>query len=215
MADGAEPGLRHAPDARSRRTLGVAVRRLLASRAFAPVASLVIAVCLAGSGLQVARLAGWSPALFRPQRHDVVITGPGVGTPGAAAIQAEVLGAVASPGVYALPAGARVGDLVAAAGGLLADADAARVDQAAPLADGQEIYVPRVGEPLPTYLGGLVDLNTASATDLHDALGLSTALAQRIVDYRTAHGRFTAVSQLLLVPISRATYDRIKFLLTV
>src|SRR5688500_14072121 len=55
-------------------------------------------------------------------------------------------GAVGHPGVYALPATARVDDLVRAAGGLAPDADGARINLAAPLADGARVYVPRVGE---------------------------------------------------------------------
>jgi competence protein ComEA len=113
--------------------------------------------------------------------------------------------------VYTLAAVARVSDLVQAAGGLTPDADLTRVDLAAHVADGQEVYVPRIGEVVPADLNGLVNLNVATAQELHDALGISLEIAQRIVAYRTAHGPFTAVSQLLLVPISRSTYDRIKY----
>ena len=55
-------------------------------------------------------------------------------------------GAVVRPGVYALDVAARVDDLVRAAGGLAPDADGARINLAAPLADGARIYVPRIGE---------------------------------------------------------------------
>ncbi len=132
-----------------------------------------------------------------------------------ATITAYVLGDVAEPGVYTLAEGARVQALVAAAGGALADADLARVNLAAPVVDGQEIYIPRVGETVPFTLGGKVDINVASAADFHSALHLELAIGNRIVAYRVAHGAFTAVSQLLLVPISRATYDKIKDLVTV
>lgn len=186
----------------------------LASRAFVPVSLVLCLGLLAGSGLLVALRLGWAPPTFAARPHTITITGPGTsGTPDP--LQASILGAVAQPGVYALPDGARVGDLVRAAGGLLPDADTTRVDLAAPVADGQQIYVPRVGETVPPDWSGLVNLNTASAEDLHLALGLSLDIARRIVAYRTVHGAFTAVSQLLLVPISRSTYDRIKYLVTV
>jgi competence protein ComEA len=175
-------------------------------------------VTLALVALVVARFIpsahAWVASLV-PARADaspITITGPGTSS---ASIAGYVLGAVASPGVYTLPNGARVQDLVAAAGGALPDADLARVNLAAHLADGQEVYVPRVGETVPLTLGGKVDINVASAEDLHHALGISLTIANRIVAYRAAHGSFTAVSQLLLVPISRAEYDKIKDLVTV
>ena len=186
----------------------------LASHVFAPACAVLTLALLAGSGLLVAQRLGWSLSRFAGSPHTLVITGPGTNeTP--APLQAYILGAVAQPGVYALADGARVRDLVQAAGGLLSDADTTRVDMAAPVANGQEIYVPHLGETVPADLTGLVNLNTASADDLHLALGISLDIARRIVAYRATHGKFTAVSQLLLVPISRSTYDRIKYLVTV
>lgn len=152
-------------------------------------------------------------ALSQPAQSAIVISGPGIGTD--ASITAYILGDVAMPGVYTLGAGARVQNLVAAAGGAGSDADLARVDLAARVSDGQEVYVPRVGETVPLTLGGKIDINVASAENLHNALGIQRATAARIVAYRAAHGSFTAVSQLLLVPISRTTYDHIKDLVTV
>jgi competence protein ComEA len=83
------------------------------------------------------------------------------------------------------------------------------------VADGQEIYVPQMGETIPLTLGGKIDINVASASDLHHALGIQLAIANRIVAYRAAHGSFTAISQLLLVPISLSEYNKIKALVTV
>lgn len=186
----------------------------LASRAYVPACIALTVVLVAGAGLLAAPRLDWTLPSFASSPHTLVITGPGTNeTP--APLQAYILGAVAQPGVYALEDGARVRDLVAAAGGLLPDADTTRVDLAASVANGQEIYVPHIGETVPLDLTGLVNLNTASADDLHLALGISLDIARRIVAYRATHGNFTAVSQLLLVPISRSTYDRIKYLVTV
>jgi competence protein ComEA len=188
---------------------------LLTSRIFVPVSLALTMVLLAGTSLEVAMRLGWTPpSPWRAAPHTIVITGPGVGQT-STALTVYILGAVRSPGVYTLPTGARVSDLVQAAGGLLPDADPTRVDLAAHVADGQEVYVPHVGEAVPADLGGLVNINSATADDLHNALGISLVIARRIVAYRTAHGPFTAVSQLLLVPISRTTYDRIKYLVTI
>ncbi|HEX6122652.1 MAG TPA: SLBB domain-containing protein [Ktedonobacterales bacterium] len=189
------------------------LRRMLGARHFVPVAAGVLVVLVSlDVVVALAWRAGWRPPLL--QSHPaVLISGPG--TEHAASIQAYVLGAVRTPGVYTLPEGGRVRDLVAAAGGLLADADLARVDLAARVVDGQEVYVPHVGEVVPVEVGGKLNINRASAEQMHDALGISLTIARRIVAYRASHGSFTAVSQLLLVPMSRATYDRMKDLVTV
>lgn len=156
------------------------------------------------------RTGNWPPAFLRAH-PTVAITGPGTNQQ----IEGYVLGAVLRPGVYSLHSGARVRELVVAAGGLLDTADITRVDLAALLADGQAVYIPRLGEQAPLQLGGKVNLNAASETDLHNALGITMSIARKIVAYRAAHGSFTSVSQLLLVPVSKSTYDRIKDLVTV
>lgn len=173
--------------------------------------AVVLGALLALAGIRLAPML--QAALSQPAQSAITITGPGVGAP--TTITAYILGDVAAPGVYSLAAGARVQALVAVAGGVYRDADLARVDLAAHVADGQEVYVPRIGETIPLMLGGKVDINVASAADLHNALGIQWATARRIVAYRAAHGSFTAVSQLLLVPISLTTYDHIKTLVTV
>ncbi len=194
--------------------LGPALR----SRYYVPAALLSIVALLAGTGAALlVRASGWAPSVPLPfaQAHgQIIITGPGV--PGdTSQIQAYALGAVVHPGVYALAPDARVHDLIAAGGGATGDADLSRVALAASLSDGQTIYVPHIGETVPVLLGGKLDLNTADEQTLHSALGISLDLARRIVAYRAAHGQFTAVSQLLLVPISRTTYDHIKDLVSV
>jgi competence protein ComEA len=97
-------------------------------------------------------------------------------------------------GVYSLAPGARVHDLIAAAGGALANADLTRVNLAAVVNDGESVYVPLYGEVVPTERGGKIDLNTATAEQLHQALGITLTTARKIVAYPTAHGDFTAVS---------------------
>lgn len=188
--------------------------RALASRYFVPVCVMVLLVsltCLGGALL--VRTSAWQPAFLQPH-PTIAITGPGTSASNTP-IEGYLLGAVLRPGVYQLHAGARVRELVLAGGGLLDNADITRVDLAAALVDGQSVYVPRLGETVPLELGGKLNLNAASATDLRNALGISTSIAKRIVAYRAAHGSFTAVSQLLLVPVSKTTYDRIKDLVTV
>lgn len=187
--------------------------RLLWSRWYTVVSLLLLCILLALITVGVLiRVGNWPPQ-FALARSPVSISGPGV-SPNAS-IQAYVLGAVRTPGVYTLAQGARVHDLIAAAGGALPTADLTRVNLASPVGDGQSIYVPQVGEQVPLELGGKIDINLATAQQMHDALNISLTTARRIVDYRVKHGNFTAVSQLLLVPLSKTIYDRIKDLVTV
>lgn len=187
---------------------------LLRSPYYLPGAALaLVALTLGTAGLVLVRV-GIVTLPFTQAHGDIAITGPGV-SDDAQQIQAYVLGAVITPGVYVLAPSARVHDLIAAAGGATSDADLAGVALAAALNDGQTVYVPHQGETPPLLLGGKVNINTADERQLHEALGISLQIARRIVAYRVAYGQFTAVSQLLLVPISRSTYDHIKDLVTV
>jgi competence protein ComEA len=122
------------------------------------------------------------------------------------AVVAHVAGAVLHPGVYRLQPDARVADAVDAAGGPTADADVDAVNLAAKVADGERIYLPRRGELPPAAAAGggaaaagPLDLNTATAEQLDGLPGVGPATAAAIVEYRTQHGRFRSVDELLEV----------------
>jgi competence protein ComEA len=123
-----------------------------------------------------------------------------------AQILVQAAGAVVRPGVYRLASTARVADLLRAAGGPAADADAQALALAAPLTDGERVYVPRAGEAVaspgsvrsvPSTVALKVNLNTATAEQLDALPGVGPATAAAIIDYRTRHGPFDSVDDLL------------------
>lgn len=139
----------------------------------------------------------------------------------------DVAGWVRRPGVYEFAGGSRVIDAIEAAGGARPGALLEALNLAAPLADGTQILVPREGEagavPAPAgagavsgVAGALININTASATELEALPGIGEVIAQRIVDFRTDSGPFTSVDQLLDVSgIGDAILGSIRELVTV
>jgi competence protein ComEA len=140
-------------------------------------------------------------------------SGAPAGSSGVLVVQAA--GAVTKPGVYRLPTGSRVTDLLTAAGGVAAGIDESQLPLAAKLTDGQRVYVPRPGEPpavaaptgSATGVSGAsspaapVDLNSATAEQLDALPGVGPATAAAIVAFRDKHGPFRAVNGLLDVPV--------------
>ncbi len=129
--------------------------------------------------------------------------------PSGGAIFVDVEGAVAEPGIRELPAGSRIADAIAAAGGYASDADleaaATAINLAQPLGDGEQVQVPRIGEtppgPVPSTPAvaggggsgdgtaggattGLVNLNTATPEELEALPGIGAVTVQKIVAAR-------------------------------
>jgi competence protein ComEA len=137
-----------------------------------------------------------------------------------------ISGAVAQPDTYALPADARVKDVVLAAGGLTEDAAADSVNLAERIADAQHIHIPRQGEaPAPqaqgasepaSAAGGLLNINSASADELESLPRIGAALAERIIEWRGSNGPFQTVEDVQQVKgVSASVYDEIKDLISV
>src|SRR5450631_735343 len=130
-------------------------------------------------------------------------------------LMVHVVGQVVRPGVVRLPSGSRVLDAVNAAGGAKPSSDLDQVNLARILIDGEQIVVPKPGQIVVGApdgqgagtgsagqgstsgpAGALVNLNTADAAALDSLPGVGPVLSQRILDWRTAHGRFSTVDEL-------------------
>lgn len=133
-------------------------------------------------------------------------------------IVVDVEGAVISPGVYSLSSKSRILDALAAAGGLSEDADRIWVEKNINLAkkvtDGVKIYIPRIGEQVLSETssnigtaGPVININTASATDLDSLPGIGTVTSQKIIDGRP----YGQIEELLNKKIvGQSTFDKIK-----
>lgn len=125
-----------------------------------------------------------------------------------------VSGAVNKPGVYKIAADGRVIDAINAAGGLALGADANRVNLAQAVRDGQQIHVPVVGGPATppdAAEAGKVSINAAGKGELEKLPGIGPVLAQRIVEYRQAHGPFRDLGDLKKVTgIGDSKFNQIK-----
>jgi competence protein ComEA len=176
-------------------------------------------------------------ALFATPGHDATVPpvtvseAPTAAPTREAVLFVHVLGAVRSPGLYELHQGARVMDAVGAAGGFADDAEPAGVNLARPLADGEQLIVPHVGETQPpappagsvgtgaaggASTGAKINLNSADQTELETLPQVGPALASRIIAWRTENGGFTTIDDLLNVTgIGQKTFDGLKELVTV
>lgn len=133
---------------------------------------------------------------------------PGSASP-AATVLVHVLGAVRKPGVVSLASGSRVADAIKAAGGLASDAAPAELNLAAVVSDGSQIVIGRRGRPrgeirqageqagaTSPSSAAAINLNTATLAQLDTLPGVGPVTAQKILDWRSAHGRFSRVQEL-------------------
>ncbi len=130
-------------------------------------------------------------------------------------VTVDVTGAVRRPGLYRLPDGSRVADALERAGGPTRKAFLEAVNLAAPLADGQQVLVPRktamAGGAAPAKTTGPVSLSAATLEQLDTLPGVGPVTAQKILDYQAAHGPFRSVEELDAVPgIGPATVEELR-----
>jgi competence protein ComEA len=136
-------------------------------------------------------------------------------------ITVHLVGAVAEPGVYHLPAGSRVYELLEMCGGLAGDADSESLNQARPLFDGEQIYVGTIGDqagngPAVTPEGGKININRADVSELMSLPGIGEVRAKQIVEYRDNNGLFTDPRELMDVSgIGEKTFTNLVDLITI
>lgn len=161
-----------------------------------------VAVALLLLGARAIRAEGSSaPSASFSSGSDAGVTIDSNGSGGDVVV--DVTGAVARPGVYRLPAGARVTDAVQRAGGASGGALLEAINLAARLADGQQVVVPRRG-PAGTSLAaagvgseeGPISLGTATVEELDTIDGIGPVTAEDIIEFRDQHGGLSSVDQL-------------------
>ncbi|MBE7058370.1 MAG: ComEA family DNA-binding protein [Ruminococcaceae bacterium] len=149
----------------------------------------------------------------------------------------HVSGAVISPGIVSVTQGARIADIIDAAGGFSEDCDLSEINLAAYAVDGMKIHIPHLGETpslilpnviapsptpvfssLPSYQDASrtgpyekININTATLPQLTQLNGIGESIAQKIIAYREEHGFFTKIEDILLVSgIGTNKYNAIK-----
>jgi len=182
------------------------------------VAGVALVLVLAGLGIAVFVTA------VTPHGSSTVIAPSGEpGEPtdvqASTAIYVHILGEVRRPGLYALRDGDRAVDAVAAAGGFTEAADAAGLNLARFVSDGEQIIVPAIGEAPAAGAGaapGKVNLNTADAALLDTLPGVGPATAAKIIAWREQNGRFESIEDLLDVGgIGESKFASLRDLVTV
>jgi competence protein ComEA len=189
--------------------------------------AIVVVVTLAGASLWYMRSLPKPVAIAAaatPVPPEAAGSGSAVVSPSGAPLIVDVTGWVHRPGVYQFAPGDRVVDAVERAGGARPGADLSVLNLAAPLTDGTQVVVVKEGatsgstgsDGSGTTEGGIINVNTATATELEALSGIGEVLAAAIVDYRTDNGPFTSVDQLEDVSgIGPATLEEIRDQVTV
>jgi len=156
-----------------------------------------------------------------PRGSQIILLPP----PSPSPIRVHVTGAVVESGVYLLPPGSIIEDAIQAAGGSLPEADLSSINLAAPVLDGQQIYIAFHQESSSTLDISVssistptvkMNINTAKAPELEDLPGIGPSLAQEIIEYRQRNGPFSSIEDLLNVSgIGPAKLEQIKDLIVV
>lgn len=163
-------------------------------------AAIFAALLLVIIGLEIAQLVSGSG-------REAVYTGT---VPGATTTAAKVYvsGAVQQPGVYDFSPGDRVQQALELAGGALPEADLARLNLAALLADEQQVHVP--GRQSDESGPSKIDLNQAGLDELQSLPGIGEVTADKLIGYRRLHGPIRTLDDLIAAGLTRSQVEKIK-----
>lgn len=207
-----------------------AAQSTIAFHGFSYLLGLLTALVLVGGSTLLLRRADPPPIVLHPPPTAAPTATP-LPTATPAPIIVFVSGAVVRSGIYSLVATARVADAIVAAGGVTGEANAAIINQAEPLWDGAQVHVPSllpadVAPEPPTGVsgvaersapaatqssGGLINLNSATATDLETLPGIGPSKAAAIM----ANRPYSTVDDLERVPgIGARTLEQLRPLVT-
>lgn len=129
----------------------------------------------------------------------------------------HICGEVVFPGVYEVPLGSRLCDVLLLAGGFTKEAAADSVNMAEQATDGMQVVIPsleaaqKAAEAKAQERDGLVNINTASEAELCTLSGIGPSRAAAIIAYRDTHGGFTSIEEIMQVDgIKSGTYEKLK-----
>ena len=213
----------------------MSIRERLDSLSRGELAGLVVVVVatLLGAGLWYTRSLPRPVAIAAPVDAVTPVVSPISGPTGSARSRApppiivDVAGWVREPGVYEFTPGDRVIDAVDRAGGPRKGADLTTLNLAAPLTDGTQIVIAKPGSTTSgdpgssgdgSTAGGttLININSASETELEVLPGVGPVTAAAIIDYRTQNGPFATIDDLIDVTgIGPSTLEQIRPFATV
>jgi competence protein ComEA len=150
--------------------------------------------------------------------------------PTPAPLVVHITGAVKKPGVYTLPPVSRVGEAIDLAGGISTNADSSLINLAQLVEDGEQIWVPyQIQEivvqddveivsikPTQSHLISLININTATQTELESLSGIGPVYAKAIIQYRLENGPFEKIEDIQEVKgIGPVTFEKIRSNITV
>ena len=114
-------------------------------------------------------------------------------------IVVHVCGAIKNPGVYQLPIDSRIRDAILAAGGFKRNASEIDINQAKPITDGEQVYIPYKNQQKDANThqqNSKLNINSATVEELTNLPGIGTSKAESIIRYREEHGFFKSIEEI-------------------